>query len=76
MLIAIDTQRIAEILAAYVKARRECEADGDEENAKVWQDRFDRSTDFLEKLGIMAFYDEHDGYPKVLVGTQDAQFLR
>lgn len=76
MLIAVDTQWIAEILAAYVKAWRECEADGDEENAKIWQDKFDRSTDFLEKLGIVAYYDEHDGYPKVMVCTQDVQFLR
>lgn len=76
MLITIDTQRITEILAAYVKASRECEADGDAENAKVWQDRFNRSTDFLEKLGIVAYLDEHDGYPKVMVCTEDVQFLR
>jgi len=76
MLITIDTQRIAEILAAYVKDRRECEADGDEENAKIWQDKFDMSTDFLEKLGIVAYYDEHDGYSKVMFYTQDVQFLR
>lgn len=67
MLITIDTQRIAEILARYVKASRECEADGNKYNAKLWQDKFDRSTDFLEKLGIVAYLDEHDDYLKVMV---------
>lgn len=76
MLIAIDTQRMAEILASYVKASRECEADGDEDNAKLWQDKFDRSTDFLEKLGIVAYLDEHYDYQKVMVYTKDMHFLR
>lgn len=76
MLITIDTQRIAEILASFVDGRRECEANGDEKNAKIWQDKFDDATDFLEKLGIVAYLDEHDGYPKVMVCTEDVQFLR
>lgn len=75
MLIAIDTQRMAEILASYVKARMECEAEGDEENAKVWQDRFDRSTDFLERLGLVAYYDDTPCGENVTVGMNTCQFL-
>lgn len=67
MLITIDTQRIAEILAAYVKASRECEADGGEYKAKLWQYKFDNATEFLKKLGIVAYLDEHDGNQKVMV---------
>lgn len=76
MLITIDTQRIAEILASYVNGRMECKINGDADDAKVWKDRFDNATDFLEKLGIVAYLDEHDGYPKVMVCTEDVQFLR
>lgn len=39
MLITIDTQRIAEILASYVNGRMECKINGDAENAKLWQDK-------------------------------------
>ena len=74
MLIAIDTQRIAEILAVYVKASRECEADGDEDNAKIWQYKFDNATEFLEKLGIVAYLDED--FDSIRVGTEDVHMLR
>ena len=74
MLIAIDTQSIAEILASYVNGRRECEADGDAENAKVWKDRFDNAAYFfLCRLGIDAYYDEDLGAIKV--ETEDVHLL-
>ena len=76
MLITIDTQRIAEILADYQKGFLKSSLEGDLERAEIFNDKFDRSTDFLEKLGIVAYLDEHDGYPKVMVCTEDVQFLR
>lgn len=74
MLITIDTQRIAEILASYVNGRMECEANGDAENAKLWQDKFDRSTDFLEKLRIDAYHDED--IEAIRINTEDVHLLR
>lgn len=76
MLITIDTQRIAETLAAYVKKELEYSAEGDAVLSATMKDKFDDATDFLEKLGIVAYLDEHDGYPKVMVCTEDVQFLR
>ena len=74
MLIAIDTQRVAEILASFVDGRRECESCGDEGNAREWQDRFDKAAYFLSKLGIDVHLD--DDYEVVRVRTEDVQFLR
>lgn len=74
MLITIDTQRIAEMLASFVDGRRECEANGDEKNAKIWQDKFDRSTDFLKKLGIDAYHDED--IEAIRINTEDVHLLR
>lgn len=74
MLITIDTQRIAEMLAAYVNGHRECEANGDEKNAKIWQDKFDRSTDFLGKLGIDAYHDKD--IEAIRINTEDVHLLR
>lgn len=74
MLITIDTQRIAEILAAYVNGRMECKINGDAENAKLWQDKFDRSTDFLGKLGIDAYHDED--IEAIRINTEDVHLLR
>lgn len=74
MLITIDTQRIAEILASYVNGRMECKINGDAENAKLWQDKFDRSTDFLEKLGIDAYHDED--IEAIRINTEDVHLLR
>lgn len=76
MLITIDTQRIAEILASYHKEFLKSSLEGDLEMADVFNDKFDRSTEFLEKLGIVAYLDEHDGYPKVMVCTEDVHLLR
>ena len=76
MLITIDTQRIAEILTSYVNGRRECEANGDEKNARIWQDKFDRSTDFLDRLGLVAYYDDTPCEENVTVGMNTCQFLR
>lgn len=73
MLITIDTQRIAETLAAYVKASRECEASEDWYNAKVWKDRFDNAVYFLWRLGIDAYHDEDLGTIKV--ETEDMHLL-
>lgn len=74
MLITIDTQRIAEILESYVNGRMECKINGDAENAKLWQDKFDRSTDFLEKLGIDAYHDED--IEAIRINTEDVHLLR
>ena len=74
MLIAIDTQSIAEILASYVNGRRECEADGDAENAKVWKDRFDNAVYFLGKLGIDAYHDKD--IEAIRINTEDVHLLR
>lgn len=74
MLIAIDTQRIAEILASYVNGRMECKINGDAENAKLWQDKFDRSTDFLGKLGIDAYHDKD--IEAIRINTEDVHLLR
>lgn len=74
MLITIDTQRMAEILAAYVDGRRECESCGDEENAMEWQDRFDKAAYFLSKLGIDAYHDED--IEAIRINTEDVHLLR
>lgn len=74
MLITIDTQRIAEILASFVDGRRECETNGDEKNTKIWQDKFDRSTDFLKNLGIDAYHDED--IEAIRINTEDVHLLR
>lgn len=74
MLITIDTQRIAEILESYVNGRMECKINGDAENAKLWQDKFDRSTDFLKKLGIDAYHDED--IEAIRINTEDVHLLR
>lgn len=73
MLITIDTQRIAEILESYVNGRMECKINGDAENAKVWNDRFDDAVYFLLKLGIVAYHDEDLGTIKV--ETEDVHLL-
>ena len=62
------------ILASYVNGRMECKINGDAENAKLWQDKFDRSTDFLEKLGIDAYHDED--IEAIRINTEDVHFLR
>ena len=73
MLITIDTQKIAETLASYVKARRECEASEDWYNARVWKDRFDNAVYFLWRLGIDTYRDENLGTIKV--ETEDVHLL-
>lgn len=74
MLITIDTQRIAEILASYVNGRRECEINGDAEDAKVWNDRFDNAVSFLWELGIDAYHDED--IEAIRINTEDVHLLR
>ena len=73
MLITIDTQRIAEILASCVNGRKECEASKDYYNTKVWKERFDNAVYFLCRLGIDAYYDEDIGAIKV--DTEDVHLL-
>lgn len=74
MLIAIDTQRAAEILASFIDGRRECESCGDKENAREWQDRFDKAAYFLSKLGIDVYLNEDDDV--VSVCTEDLHLMR
>ena len=74
MLITIDTQRIAEILASYVNGRMECKINGDAEEAKDWKDRFDNAVYFLWELGIDAYHDED--LEAIRINTEDVHLLR
>lgn len=74
MLITIDTQRIAEILESYVNGRMECKINGDAEDAKVWNDRFDNAVSFLWELGIDAYHDED--IEAIRINTEDVHLLR
>ncbi len=73
MLIAIDTQRVAEILASYYKKELEFSAEGDADMSATMRDRFEDATSFLEKLGIVAYLDEDLGTIKV--ETEDVHLL-
>lgn len=53
MLILIETQRIADLLRHYLDGREECRECGDEDNARIWHERFVGAKDFLERLGFM-----------------------
>lgn len=73
MLITIDTQRIAEIMTNCVKRRRDCQANKNYSAAKFWKDEYDRFRDFLEKIGIYAYYEEETDLVRVL--AEDVHLL-